>query len=510
MNIMDFSAWQVVKVAAYLVGMVILYFVLHLLKVILTPVVANIRDSKRYAHLPRHPVKNMSFLLLNPARDTEQNLPLFVKDKNTGEYYDLINVGPDMNGKMTVYLSDPDLIGQVFGSSDATLFPKTAASYDIVRDGLLGDGLVTSQGETWRFHRHIITPLFHFKNLKDMIPMMSLYTTDLIKHIIEMNKVKRDYHYLPEILSKFTLSQIVYLAFGSNIDLDWMHRRQLKLGELFLPHMRNLTLFGPLVQYIPFTSSWELLKTRREVESYMGHIIDLVQQDLNKSDNDESSTNLIKTLLKDGRVTKQEIVAEAATFLFAGFDTTAVTLGFCLAYLATNSRWFSWIQEEVDEILGVGDRAREPNADDLPKLKRTRAVINEALRLRPPAPQLSRTPPRDVKLGGYDIPAGTNIQSSIFMVQRSPKLWKNPNEFDPSRWVDKDENQMQHPYAFIPFSAGLRNCIGKNFAIQEAIIGLSMILSKFTVELDPARPMKVQGTPVAMPFAWIKFFEREN
>jgi cytochrome P450 len=363
-----------------------------------------------------------------------------------------------------------------------------------------------------------------------MIPMMSLYTTDLIKHISEMNTVKRDYHYLPEILSKFTLSQIVYVAFGSNIDLDWMHRRQLKLGELFLPHMRNLTLFGPLIQYIPFTSSWELLKTRREVESYMGHVIDLVQKDLDKPDSDESSTNLIKTLLKEygpryvqpppnnpphdcfscsGRVTKQEIVSEASTFLFAGFDTTAVTLGFCLAYLATNPRWISWLQEEIDQILGAGDHAKEPSADDLSKLKRTRAVINESLRLRPPAPQLSRTP-RDVKLGEYEIPAGTNIQSSIFMVQRNPKLWKNPNVFDPSRWVEKDENQMQHPYAFIPFSAGLRNCIGKNFAIQEAIIGLSMIMSKFNVELDPARPMKVQGTPVAMPFAWIKFIERDN
>jgi cytochrome P450 len=68
-----------------------------------------------------------------------------------------------MFGKMTVYISDPDLIGQVFGNPDATQFPKTAASYDVVRDGLLGDGLVTSQGETWKFHRHIITPLFHFK-----------------------------------------------------------------------------------------------------------------------------------------------------------------------------------------------------------------------------------------------------------------------------------------------------------------------------------------------------------
>jgi hypothetical protein len=91
---MDISVWQVAKVAVSIVGLIVLYFVLHLVKVIATPFLANIRDSKSYAHLPRHPIKNMSLLLLNPGRDSEQNVPLFVKDKTTGEFYDLINVGP--------------------------------------------------------------------------------------------------------------------------------------------------------------------------------------------------------------------------------------------------------------------------------------------------------------------------------------------------------------------------------------------------------------------------------
>lgn len=173
-------------------------------------------------------------------------------------------------------------------------------------------------------HRHLLTPLFHFQvrpltpsctspqfsvylillasfpciqNLKDMTPMMVLYTADFLKEISDSNRVQAEYHFLPRALSKFTLSQIIYLAFGSSMDLDWMHHRQMKIGELFLPHIRNYKLFGPLVQYVPFTSSWELMKMRREVERAMSDIIDQVKNQSTESTT-PTGTNLIQTMLE--------------------------------------------------------------------------------------------------------------------------------------------------------------------------------------------------------------------
>jgi enediyne biosynthesis protein E7 len=146
--------------------------------------------------------------------------------------------------------------------------------------------------------------------------------------------------------------------------------------------------------------------------------------------------------------------------------------------------------------------------EDLTSFKRVRAIINETLRLRPPAWTVPRWTDKDVKIGQYDVPANTIVEVNLTIIHRNPKYWKNPNDFIPRRWTDEEETS-RHPFAFVPFSAGARNCVGKNFAIQEMIIALSIVLSHFTIELDPARPMRAKGNPVPLPDCYVKFHPRK-
>jgi cytochrome P450 len=308
------------------------------------------------------------------------------------------------------------------------------------------------------------------------------------------------------MLSKFTLTQIIYLAFGTGMDLEWMHERQVRIGKYFAPHLALSMFFGPLVKYIPGTPSWKCTQTKAEIENYMYKFIDRIQKE--EGDIDDQPQNLVKAMLKNGQVSPREIVDEATTFLFAGFDTTATTLAFALWYLSTHTDTMRWLQEEIDEVFGAPETARGFKPEDLPLLKRTRAIINETLRLRPPANSISRTCDRDVKVGDYIVPAGSCIEVRIFMTQRDPKYWKEPNSFIPQRWMD--EKTERHPFSFVPFSAGSRNCIGKNFAMQEAIIALSMLMSRFTVEMDESRGCEIKAAGVNAPHCWLKFHDRAH
>jgi enediyne biosynthesis protein E7 len=128
--------------------------------------------------------------------------------------------------------------------------------------------------------------------------------------------------------------------------------------------------------------------------------------------------------------------------------------------------------------------------------------------LHPPAWTLPRRVATETKLGPYTVPANAIVQVDIGVMHRNPKYWKRPNEFYPQRWMEEEETS-RHPFAYAPFSAGLRNCIGKNFAIQEMVIALSIIVSHFRLELDPAQPMIPKRNPLPFPYCFAKFHDRK-
>jgi len=168
----------------------------------------------------------------------------------------------------------------------------------------------------------------------------------------------------------------------------------------------------------------------------------------------------------------QLIMDECKTFFFAGHETTALLLTWTMMLLATNPKWQEKVREEVNEV----SHGAPPSIDHLSKLNLLNMVINESLRLYPPASVLPRMAFEDFKLGDLHIPKGLSIWIPVLAIHHSEELWgKDVNEFNPNRFATKSFS----PGRFIPFAAGPRNCVGQSFAMMEVKIILAMLITRF-------------------------------
>ncbi|KAL2551801.1 Cytokinin hydroxylase [Forsythia ovata] len=174
----------------------------------------------------------------------------------------------------------------------------------------------------------------------------------------------------------------------------------------------------------------------------------------------------------------QLIMDECKTFFFAGHETTALLLTWTVMLLASNPSWQDKVRAEVNQVCNAGS----PSIDQLSKLSLLNMVINESLRLYPPATVLPRMAFEDIKLGDLNIPKGLSIWMPVLAIHHSEEIWgKDVNVFNPDRFASKSFAPGRH---FIPFAAGPRNCIGQSFALMEAKIILAMLISKFSFTIS--------------------------
>ena len=176
-------------------------------------------------------------------------------------------------------------------------------------------------------------------------------------------------------------------------------------------------------------------------------------------------------------LTDQQIRDEVVNLFLAGYDTTAATLTWALALLLRHPQELMRLRTEVDEVLA----GRTPTFADATRLVYTRMVVHETLRLRPAAWQVPRIAIEDDVIDGYAIPAGTVVIPLIYMIHRHPEHWSAPEEFDPQRFTP-GRSDTRHHFSYIPFGAGQRTCIGKDFSLLESQLVLSSVFSRFTLE----------------------------
>lgn len=170
---------------------------------------------------------------------------------------------------------------------------------------------------------------------------------------------------------------------------------------------------------------------------------------------------------------------EVVTLLIAGHETVASALTWTWHLLTTHPDEYARLLDEVDALHGP------PLLDDLPRLPFTRAVFDEALRLYPPAWVITRTVAEPDTLGGFPVTPGTLVLMSTYALHRDPSLWKDPDAFMPSRWLDADEPAPR--WSYIPFGAGVRQCIGKDFALVEGVLMLATLAQRLVVRRSPRR-----------------------
>lgn len=363
------------------------------------------------------------------------------------------------------------------------------ASFDRKMGVGIGQALVTSEGAEWRRQRDLIAPVFRREGLRRFATIMTERATELLDRWAEPARAGRPFDVRAE-LQRLTLQILVDSLFSS----DWSDRAT-ELADavkIILEHV-NGKLIAPidLPEFVPTRRNLRFRRASRTLNATVDRLI------AERRARDDLGSDLLAMIMaagdhgrdrgaRDGGALGDRALRDHVLTLFvAGHETVATALTWICYLIATRPREAADVRDEL--AATVGDRPA--GAEDLPRLRALRAFIAEALRLYPPLWQLPRTPLVDDVLGGRRIPAGTFVLINLYLAHRDPEFWPNPEAFDPTRF-DRAEVAARPRYAYLPFSAGPRNCVGVAFANLELGIITSAIMNRFRLEAVPARPVE--------------------
>uniref|UniRef100_UPI003B512026 uncharacterized protein LOC123680936 n=1 Tax=Harmonia axyridis TaxID=115357 RepID=UPI003B512026 len=350
----------------------------------------------------------------------------------------------------------------------------------------LGTGLLTSTGEKWHHRRKLLTPAFHFMILQQFFVIFKEETQKVYEKIEKAMEEDSVIDIMP-VVTQFTLETIGETAMGfKNLDdtfLNIYKNNVLQMGKIVINRVIRPWCDEDFVYRL--TSYYkEEKRVAKSLHNFSKTVIERRKQTfLEEGQFSGKRKRLLDILLQakeeGADIDDDGIREEVDTFMFEGHDTTAAALSLILMLLANNPEHQEKAVAEILEAIGPDSDLAYPDTQKFPYLER---CIKEGLRLYPSVPMISRTAGCDyVTSTGYRIPAGTTLHLHIFDLHRKPYIYPDPDLFDPDRFL-KENCSLRHPFAYIPFSAGPRNCIGQKFAMLELKTFLVGIMRKFRME----------------------------
>ncbi|XP_059304016.1 cytochrome P450 734A1-like [Lycium ferocissimum] len=390
-----------------------------------------------------------------------------------------------------VTISDPALIRDIFVLKSDN-FEKNESPALVKK--LEGDGLLSLKGEKWAHHRKIITPTFYIENLKLMIPMMGKRMTEMLDKWSKMSNTSGKVEIeVSEMFSTLAEDVITRIVFGNSYE-DGRAIFELQAQQMVYATEAYQKVFIPGYRFLPTKKnriSWRLDKEVRK--SLMKLIEERRKISTHQLLSDECPNDLLEVMIKattsheyrnSSNITVNDIVEECKTIFFAGKHTTSNLLTWTTILLAMHPQWQELAREEVLRVCGARDI---PSKDDLAKLKTLGMIINESVRLYPPAVAAIRRAKIDTQLGDFTLPQGTELLIPIIAIHHDPVLWgQDANEFNPARFSRGVAHAAKHPMAFMPFGLGARRCVGQNLAVLQAKLAIAMILQRFAFDLSPS------------------------
>jgi cytochrome P450 len=347
---------------------------------------------------------------------------------------------------------------------------------------LLGNGLGRLTGSQHLAKRRLLQPMFDHQRLIGYAQQM----VEQIEQLVERWPAEQvvDLH---TAMGELTLASAAKVLFGSTIDAGAAIRAYLDVAD------RAKSLLRSPLQMARQSRLGDYQVVRWLAEKQMNGYLEAIQrvnqiiQEIFQARREASDPGndmlglLLNTRDQDGTLlSDKHIRDELSTFLFAGHDTTMATLSFCLYVLARNPNVAAEVLREQRAVLGN----RQPTFGDVPHLRLTRMVIEEVLRLYPPAWMTVRNPRDEVELGGYRIPANTRVFLSQWLLHRDEAYFPAPERFDPWRWEDpKTAERLEREGKYAPFWFGRKKCIGFQFARMEATLALAVLLRRYEFQL---------------------------
>jgi cytochrome P450 len=349
---------------------------------------------------------------------------------------------------------------------------------------VLGNGLLTSEGDFWLQQRRLAQPAF----AKGQI---ALYVPTFVDHTARMLARWRpgDKHDVLDEMMALTLGIASKTLFGAEGD-GHAEKVRAALNITQEEFVRRLARPFHLPLWVPFKSNLRLTRAVRDLDAI---VYEFIRQ---RRSSGEQHVDLLSRLLAardEGNVgmSDKQLRDECLTIFLAGQETTALALSWTWYLLGQNPDAAKRVYQEVDQVL----QGRTPTIDDLPQLKETESMLLESMRLYPPAFIVGREALVDTEVAGYPCPRGTTILMPETVVHRDPRYFDRPDEFIPERWRNDFEKSLPH-CAYFPFGAGPRICIGNTFAMMEMTLVLAMIAQRYQFTLDPGQniTMGVQFT----------------
>jgi cytochrome P450 len=351
---------------------------------------------------------------------------------------------------------------------------------------VLGDGLLTSEGDTHRSHRQLIQPAFQSREIANYANTMITASARTCENWTAGQPL--DVH--TETV-KLTLATAGATLLGSDVERD-AGLVEHAIDNLLSAYKLAFVPFGWLVSRIPVGPIRRLMRGRAALYRLVDAIID-----------GPAPSGTVTASLTGSSLSRDQIRAHVVTMVLAGHETTANALAFALHLLAHSPDVADQVRSEVEAATDGTDRM--PDASDADRLPLCRAVISEALRLYPPAWTVVRECIADHELDGHVIRAGELAMLPQWVVHRDPRWWKSPEEFCPGRWLDPgliraaegcdithSPAALRPRWAYFPFGAGLRRCIGEGFAWTEATLALAVLVGRWRFRPVPERPLHLQ------------------
>ncbi|XP_020296146.1 cytochrome P450 4C1-like isoform X2 [Pseudomyrmex gracilis] len=436
-------------------------------------------------------------------------------------------IGPEC----IIILRHPDDLEKVLST---TKHNEKSRVYITVRPWL-NDGLLTSKGNKWHTRRKLLTPAFHLNILRQLVDVLVEGGNHMTKSLKESEEtIIQD---LVSFVTEHTLNAICETVMGISLrSFDTFEEEYRKavhdIGHLLVHRVFSPWLFPDWMFALSPTNrkqtkmlkilhgfTEKIIKERKlyHERTEDRYLKNTESNTLKETDDAEvigirkkrlAMLDLLIAASRETDITDLDIREEVDTFMFEGHDTTAMGVCFALLLLAEHKDIQDRVRTEVNDVMEeTKGNLTMASLQKLPYLER---CLKEALRLYPSVPNISRTLAEDIKCQSYIVPANVYVNIDIYAVHRDPHFWPNPDVFDPDRFLP-DQVQNRHPYCYIPFSAGPRNCIGQRFAMYELKAMIAPLVHQFYLEpvdylknvqlkmdmvIRPAHPVRVKFVPI--------------
>ena len=398
-------------------------------------------------------------------------------------------------------INQPDLIKTVLKDRPDD-FPKSGRIAEGLRP-LLGNSVFLTNGDTWKRQRRIIDPAFEGGRLKDTFPAMWEASEAMVTRLQE--QVGK-----PVEIEEETSHAAADVIFRTLFSIPIEHEIAAQVFSRFRDYQRsqpilNLGAFVPLPRWVPRFFRKGTRENAKAIRQLIAQLTDERMQAIrDDSAPDDLATKIMTTRdpVTGDTFDAEEMVDQVAIFFLAGHETSASALAWTLYLLATFPEWQDKLAEEANVL-------EQRDFGVVSKLRLSRDVFREALRLYPPVPMMVRQATCPERFRDRDVPVGSQVVISPWHLHRHERMWDNPDGFDPGRWQTENGKTCQRD-AYVPFSSGSRVCTGAGFAMVEGPLILSMILRQFRIEPIPGKvPVPVAHLTVrSKDGIWLKLTPR--